>query len=497
MGRRGGLVGRLSAALALASLAGASCSTRPAFDALRVAIHSDPISLDPHLQNEDLTHAVLGNVYEAATAFDRDAQVRPGLATWENPDELTCRLRIRPGARFSDGRAVEAADLAFSLERARSHPRSHMRSYLVEVSRISTVDTRTVEIRTARPLPVLLNRLAFIYVVPRDAPEDVREPVGSGPYRLAAYERGRRLHLEPRADDPRAAGARPVEFLIVGEAQRRTDLLLAGQADMVFDLGPEDVGRVEQARCCRVATRTSTVVTYLALLSSDARFQDARVRQAIDLALDRRLIAERSFGGRAQPASQMVAPGVFGHDPEIAVPVRDLERARALLAAAGFPAGFPVTVEHREGRDHSELERQLTELGLQVDVRSWPWTELYPRLQERHIQVYYGGVAATTGDASDVLQTFLHSVDVRRGYGTTNSSGFSSPAVDALIEQSSFTTDLKERRQLLKQALRLARDERYLLPLVVPDDVYGLRRELKWQPRLDRRLLAVEVRPAR
>jgi len=496
MGRRSGLVG-LAAGLALAALAGASCSRRPAWDTLRVAIHSDPISLDPHLQNEILTHAVLGNVYEAATAFDHDAQVRPGLTAWENPDELTCRLRIRPGARFSDGRPVEAADLAFSLERARSHPRSHMRSYLVEVDRVTAVDARTVEIRTARPLPVLLNRLAFVYVLPRDSPEEVRAPVGSGPYHLAAYERGRRLLLSPRADDPRAAGALPVEFLIVPEARRRTELLLAGQADLVFDLAPEDVARLERAPCCRAASRTSTVVSYLALSSSDARFRDARVREAIDLALDRRLIAERSFGGRAQPATQMAAPGVFGHDPRIAGPARDLARARALLAEAGYPSGFAVTVEHREGRDHAELARQLAELGLQVDVRSWPWTELYPRLQERRIQVYYGGVAATTGDASDVLATFLHTLDAQRGYGATNSSGFSHPGVDALIEQSSFTTDLTERRQLLQRALRLAREERYLLPLVVPDDVYGLRRGLAWEPRLDRRLLAGDVRLAR
>jgi peptide/nickel transport system substrate-binding protein len=497
VGRRRGLVGRLAAGLALAALLGASCSRRQAFDTLRVAIHSDPISLDPHLQNEILTHAVLGNVYETATAFDLDAHVHPGLATWENPDDLTCRLHIRPGARFSDGRPVEAADLAFSLERARSHPRSHMRSYLVEVRSITALDAHTVEIGTVRPLPVLLNRLAFVYVVPRDAQADVREPVGSGPYRVAAYERGRRLRLEPRADDPRAAGALPVEFVIVPEAGRRTELLLAGQVQMVFDLAPGDVARVEQAACCRVATRGSTVVNYLALSSTDTRFQDARVRQAIDLALDRRLIAERSYGGRAQPASQMAAPGVFGHDPQIAVPERDLERARALLAEAGFPRGFPVTLEHREGRDHSEIVRQLTELGLQVGVRSWPWAELYPRLQEHSIQSYYGGVGATTGDASDVLQTFLHSLDAARGYGATNSSGFADAAVDTLIEQAGSTADLRDRRRLLQQALRLARDDRYLLPLVVADDLYGLRRDLKWAPRLDRRLLAVEVRPGR
>lgn len=495
MGRRASGRGRLAAALASAWLAGAGCARPPAPADLRIAIHSDPITLDPHLQNEVLTHAVLGNLYEAATSIDGEAQARPGLATWENPDELTCRLHIRAGARFSDGRPVEAADLAASLERARSHPRSHLRSYLVEVEAITALDARTVEIRTTRPLPVLLNRLAFVYVVPRDAPQEVRQPVGSGPYRLAAYEHGRRLRLEPRADDPRARGARPVELLVVPDARERGDLLLAGRADLVYDLAPGDVARVEAAPCCRVAHRTSTIVNYLALSATDRHFQDPRVREAIDLALDRRRLVERAFLGHAQPATQMAAPGVFGHDPGIAPPVHDLARARQLLAEAG--GGFPVTLEQRAGREHGELALQLSALGLQVAARSWPWPELYPRLQARQIQLYHGGVAATTGDASDVLQTFLHSPDPARGYGTTNSSGFSDAQVDALVEQAGSTTDLAKRRQLLQEALRRAREQRFLLPLLVPEDLYGLRRDLAWVPRLDRRLLAVEVRAAR
>ena len=495
MGRRARGLRRLAAALLAALPAGPGCVRPAAPGDLRVAIHSDPVRLDPHLQNEVLTHAVLGNLYEAVTSFDLDAHVHPGLASWENPDDFTCRLRVREGARFSDGRPVEAADLAASLERARSHPRSHLRSYLVEVDSINVVDARTVAVHTTRPLPVLLNRLAFVYVAPRDAPDEIREPVGSGPYRLAAYERGRLLRLEPRPDEPRARGARAVEFLVVPDARERSELLLSGRADLVFDLAPGDVDRVESAACCRVAHRTSTIVVYLALSAADPRFRDPRVREAIDLAIDRRRLVERSFLGRAQPATQMTSPGVFGHDPGLPPAVHDLERARALLAEAG--GGFPVTLEQRVGREHGELARQLGQLGLQVTVRSWPWPELYPRLQARRIQLYHGGVAATTGDASDVLQTFLHSPDPQRGYGTTNSSGFSDAQVDALVEQAGSTTKLVDRRRLLQEALRRAREQRFLLPLVVPEDLYGVRRGLAWEPRLDRRLLAAEVGAAR
>src|SRR6202158_2230596 len=230
---------RLVAWLALAATigGGAACSGGSGGGAapLRLVFHSGPQGLDPHLHDEAATHWVLYNVYDSLVTFDADIHVRPALASgWDNPDDLTWRFRLRPGVHFQDGRPLAAADVVVSLERARSHPRSKMSGYLVEVAAVRAVDPLTVEVQTRRPYPILLNKLTFIAIVPRDAPPLIAKPVGTGPYRFVAYAPGRSLELAafgngwpPREDgEPResigfeSGGARGEERVVDWEAGR-------------------------------------------------------------------------------------------------------------------------------------------------------------------------------------------------------------------------------------------------------------------------------------
>src|SRR4051794_5240375 len=187
-------------ACVLLALCAAACHSRPAAP-LRILISSAPLSLDPHLQDEANTFAVLGNVYEGLTAFDGDMRLHPALAErWESPDDLTWRFHLRSGIHFHDGRPLEAADVVASLERARHHPRSQVAGYLVAVSGVKAVDAQTVDVVTTRPYALLLNKLAFVYIVPRDAPPDIQDVVGTGPYRVASRRANGTVDLEPFAD---------------------------------------------------------------------------------------------------------------------------------------------------------------------------------------------------------------------------------------------------------------------------------------------------------
>ena len=463
---------------------------------LRVAVHSDPISLDPHYQNEILTFSILANLYDGLTAFDSDLRVVPGLAVrWENPDELTWRLYLRTDARFHDGRPVEAEDVVFTMERVRRSARSNTAGFLVEVDSVRALDSHTLDIRTRRPFAGLLNKLAYLYIVPRDSPDHITTPVGSGSYRFVSFTRGESLKLEPAPSDWHKDRAElPLEFLPIRDPQERARSLVDGKVDIVQDILPSQVRHVQASPGCRVTTRPSTVVEYLHMRVGDPRFADRRVREAIHLGLDRQLLVERMLNGYGLPATQVVASGVFGYDPTLPLPRRDLQTARRLLAEAGFPDGFAVTLVFRSGRSGDELARQLGEIGLKVTLESAPWSEVFERLKSQSIDFYFGGVAAPTADASDILDAFVHSRDLARGYGMTNFNGYASPELDRIAEDSAITRDMLIRRGLLQKGMRLIMQDLYLVPLFVAYDLYGIRGDIDWEPHLDRMLLGREMR---
>src|SRR5579863_10534705 len=485
------------AALVAAVLLASGCSrTAPPPRPLRVGLHSDPLVLDPHLRNEALTYSVLRNLYEGLTAFDAEMRVGPALAaSWEIPNDLTWVFHLRPGVRFHDGRELTAADVVFSLERARTLPASGFGSYVVAVSRVRALDRHTVELTTSRPYAILLNKLAFVLIVPAGSPSEIRRPVGTGPYRLVSYSPGDRLAL--RAFDgywggPSAIGA--VDFLPLPDRRERVARLLRGGLDLVQEPGPENLERIRAAPGCRLLEQDSLMVNFLMLKTGRPPLSDLRVRQAIDLAIDRATLVRQALHGEGLPAGQLVSRSVFGYAPDIAPPARDLAAARRLLAAAGYAGGIDLDLELRPGRQAAELRRQLAEAGIRVRLVERPWGELFPRLLAHREDFYLGAILAPSADASDLFDAMVHSRDAALGYGDGNFAEYHNAALDALIQESGSTLDMLSRRALLERCMHLLMQDLALIPLDVPWNLFGVRDDLVWQPRRDGYILAREFR---
>jgi peptide/nickel transport system substrate-binding protein len=467
---------------------------------LRLVFHSDPQGLDPHLHDEVATHWVLDNVYDALVTFDADMHVLPALAAgWDNPDDLTWRFRLRPGVRFQDGRPLGAADVVTSLERARSHPQSKMSGYLVEMAAVRAIDPRTVEVQTRRPYPILLNKLTFIAIVPRDAPARIAKPLGTGPYRFVSYTPGRRCELAAWKG-AWSAGSELEPRVSIGfesDAAKRVERLTSGQADLVAELPSQDADRVSSAPGCAARSAGGLAVNYLQPRVDIAPFSDRRVRRAISLAVDREALVRLMLHGRGAAAGQMVGPKVFGYAPEIRPPRRDLAAARQLLAAAGYPGGLDAVLEYRDGQDVAPLRAQLAEAGIRLRPRPRQWSELYPRLLRGQVAFYYGSWQCSSGDASDLFDNKVHTRDPARGYGDSNSNGYSNPALDRLIESSGATLNMNERRRILESGMRLLDADLPLIPLAVQFNLFGVRTGLAWAPRLDARIHAADMRRVR
>ena len=250
---------------------------------LRIAIYDRPRSFDPHLESEFVSFAIVSHVYEGLTRLDRDLKVAPALAErWESLDALRWRFRLRPGVRFHDGRVLTAADVVASLERARNHPRSDWSSFLVAMDRVHAVDPLTVEVATRRPYSLLLQKLAYIMILPRGAPDEIDRPVGTGPYRLLAPLSGRRLVLHGFEG---YWGAPPTEMLVHFEVEPSLERALrapaAERADVVLAVGPQAANLIQRTPGYSLVTRSGITTDYLQLQISRPPFSDVRARRAV------------------------------------------------------------------------------------------------------------------------------------------------------------------------------------------------------------------------
>jgi peptide/nickel transport system substrate-binding protein len=462
---------------------------------VRVGLFAAPLCLDPHLENEFLTSAVLANVFEGLTGLDGAMRVEPALAaSWDTPGPSTWRFRLRPGARFHDGRPVGARDVGWSLERARRHPRSGVSHYLADVVDVRVAAPDAIEIRTQASTSLLLNRLSFVAIVPEGSPAEIRSPIGTGPYRLAMAGFPEDLALQrsdvywgPRPPEPE------VRMIVVKDPARVRAMLLAGDLDVSLSPAPDEADRLSNAPCCRVVARPSVVVEVLMCRVDRPPFHDLRVRRALHLALDRPALVARTLRGWGEPASQLASPGTVGFAPSIRPPERNVAEARRLLAEAGHSRGLPVTLDLREDRRGDEIRRQLAEVGVEVTLRPGSWGEVLRRVRSGAAQFYFGAFTADTGDAGDILDSAIHSPEPAAGLGVDNHLGYSSPEVDRLLLDARTAPPLLDRRQARQRAMERVMVDLPMVPLVVPHDLYVVRRDVRWTPRLDGRVLAADL----
>jgi peptide/nickel transport system substrate-binding protein len=493
---RRGRHGRMAlAALAAAVVLTAHCR-RPAplpERPLRIALGSAAFTLDPHA-GELLTLSVLRNLYDSLTAFDAGNRVGPALAeSWENPDELTWIFHLRHGVSFHDGRELTARDVLFSFERARRAPTSEIGAYLVAIEKVLALDPHTVEITTRRPDPILLNKIAFVLMVPADSPPVIVRPIGTGPYRLVVHEPGKRLAL--RAFERYWGGApleQAVEFLPIPDHDARVKGLLDGNLDVVAEPGFADLARIRAARGCRIAKQARSLgVTYLLLRSDRRPLDDLRTRRALSLALDRGELVRTALHGEGVPLGQMVTGNVFGFAPDIRPPAPSPATARALLAAAGHAGGLDLELQIRPGvrSELDALTRQLLGAGIRVHAVERPLEAFSPDADSSFASWF-----CLSGDASDFFDAMAHSPAAESGYGAGNFTHYRNRELDALIEDSESALDLLARRTQLEHAMHVLMADFVFIPLYSAPILYGARDTVDWQPRSDDLILVNTIR---
>ena len=481
---RRGRVALLGAVVAGLALLGGACTRSRGVRELRVVLDTAPGTLDPYHHNEVITWSVLCNVYDALVQFSSEMRLRPALAvSWRQLDPTHVRFDLRRGVRFQDGSPFGAGDVVASFERARSDPASRIRHQLLGIVSVTAVSDDVVVVETAHPAPTLLNRLAFLFIVPRSQAglKEITSPVGTGPYRVAGRSADGTLHLEAWDGWHGLPPIGRVAVSFVEDTERRMELFTAGKADIVNGIPDSEAGDIRLRQGCRLeplprmAVQILTVTPGAASGAARRALSDVRVRRAMLLAIDRRRMVSAALGGNGTVASQYVHPVVNGYDPSLAPLPYDPGEARRLLAEAGFAGGFDVELGHAPIVPEivRSLVGDLAAVGVRVHQRSMPFAELVDRCRAGTMPLAYYARTCTTGDASDFLNTLGHTRDPQRGFGSENVSGYSDPGVDALLEAADGELDGVRRLQLLQDAQRRMLEDLPILPLTVRWGFWG------------------------
>ncbi|MCW3475422.1 ABC transporter substrate-binding protein [Limobrevibacterium gyesilva] len=497
---------------------------------ITVGIAAAPSSADPHFHQVGPNNALARDLFGALVRTDPQLRPQPDLATaWTLLDDRSWKITLRPGVTFHDGSPFTANDVVFSLCRARSGvgPTKSFTNLPKALDRVDVADDHTIVLHTHRPEPGLLDLLAgFAIISARSAGAGTvtfsdaencgltalpasnefdggRMANGTGPYRLAKYTSGDTIVLEANAtySGPKPHWSRVI-LKPVPKTGPRVAGLLSGDFDLIENPSSQDLPVLKAKGGLAWTVTPSDRIMFLQpdigrpqtplITTKDGRnpLQDVRVRQALSLAIDRKTIATRLMDGLAVPADQYVTPGMFS---SLATPpARDYDpaRARALLAEAGYPDGFALTLSATNDRYINDAQvaqaigQYLTRIGIRTTVDAMTQTMFFPRRAKREFSLGLGGWGNGTGEAT-LLRYFVVSPFPDRGIGTSNYGRYHSDAFDAAFLPALEDMNEASRRAHLEKATTIALQDHALIPLYWETTVWAFKDRYTYVGRVD------------
>ncbi|WP_367614782.1 ABC transporter substrate-binding protein [Plastoroseomonas arctica] len=517
--------------MAVAACFGLLCAEARAQN-LTMAVGAPVTSLDPHYHQLSPNNAASDMIFDRLVDTDSRSRNIPGLAlSWTTVEPNVWEFKLRPNVRFHNGNPFVAEDVAFTIARLPNVPNSPS-SYAIyarPITAVEVVDPLTVRFRTTEPYPLLPLDMTNVRILNRATHERSttddfnagRAAIGTGPYRVVSHRMGDRIELE-RNDT--YWGERPafgrVNYRMITNDASRTAALLAGDVDVIDQVPTSDLARLRTDQRVTLSEIVGLRLIFLGLdfarpAGENSPFvtdnngqplgrnplQDVRVRRALSMAIDRRAIVERVMEGAAVPASQFLPEGTYSHVPDMPPTAYDADGARRLLAEAGYPQGFRITLAGpndryiNDARIIQAVGQMWTRIGVRTTVEAQPWTTFVARAGRADFSAFLIGWGSNP-DGSHPLRNILATVNRDRGWGASNRGRYSNARVDELTLQSLSELNDARREQILIQAQRLAADDVGVIPLHIQTNIWATRRGLTIAARADELTRAQDVRPA-
>ena len=496
---------------------------------ISIALSADVTSIDPHYHNLTPNNNIAEHIFETLITKDARSRLRPALAeSWRAVDDLTWEFKLRRGVKFHDGSDFTAQDVVFTLDRVPNVPNSpsSFATYSRQITEKIVVDSHTIRFKTATPYPLMATDMSTIFIVSARAAKGAttedfnsgKATIGTGPFRFVRYAKGDRIEL---ARNETYWGAKPAwdkaSLRLITSDPTRVAALLAGDVRAIENVPTADIARIAKSNDLTLYRTVSHRLMYLHMDSDRDRspfvtdkagkpldknpLKDVRVRRAISKAINRQALVERVMEGAAVSTGQLMPEGLFGYTSALKPEPYDVEGAKKLLAEAGYPDGFSITLHAPNNRyvNDEQIAQAIAQLlaraGIATRVDAMPSSIFFSRGSKLDFSFMLVGWGADTAEASSPLKALLATFSKEKCMGTANRGRYSNPKMDALLEQALTIVNDAKRERVLQQATELAVSDLGIIPLYHQHNLWATRKGVAYAPRTDERTLAHEFKP--
>lgn len=520
--------------LALALVAAGLPHGKALAQTLTIGVRGGPDSIDPHFTATGTHAEALKHIFDTLVWSGDGLELEPRLAeSWKAVNDTTWEFKLRKGVKFHDGSDFTAEDVKFSIERiplvAGPNPTT---IYVRSVKEVRIIDPLTLHIITDGPAPTLPNDFVRLFIVSRQAAAGLtketanaafnsgKAAVGTGPYKFLSWQPKGDLALERFEGywGPKEPWAKVIRKEIANDAARVAQLK-AGQLDLITRVPAQDVAALKRDPKLEVKTVDTVYIFNIEIdmrekaLNVTAKdgtpleknpFLDLRVREAIDLAIDRKALAEIAMEGLGKEVNQMVTPSIFGYNK--ALPPREYnpKKAKELLAAAGYPGGFKLQLSFTKDRLPGDeqvgtsIAQMLAAIGIDATPNAQPAAVFFPARIRGEFSVSMSGWGTLTGEANYTLAALAHSNAKEKKMGAFNVLGYKNEEMDRLLEAASVELDEAKRRKDLEDANALVLKDRQRLPVVAIGSAWAMQKsKVTITARVDEDTLAMNIKPVK
>ena len=493
-----------------------------------VGTKQEPTSIDPHYHNFTPNDAAALSFFDPLVYLDNQQSLQPSLAeSWESVDDLTWMIKLRKGVKFHDGSDFDADDVIYTMMRAPDVPESPS-SYAqyIRGRTYEKVDSHTIKVTTEKPNPLFPNLIANVQIISSDLGANVstndfhdgKAMIGTGPYKFVSWTPGESLVMEKNQNYWGAkASFDKITLQTIKSAPARSAALLSGEVDMIDSVPLPDLETLgaDSAITINEGITARTIYLHFDQFRENSPFvtgvdtnplMDARVRKAISMAIDRKAIVKSVMQGKAVAAAAILPPNYSGVPQDLKVEKYDPEGAKKLLAEAGFPNGFGLTIHGPNDRYVNDAKiaqavgQMLTKIGIDMKVETMPKSVFFKSASRGgpdgtpQYSFILVGITSSTGEASGSILPILLCYDKEKGYGSANRGRYCNPKVDDMYTEAMATVDDSKREGLLQDIIRITHREDYgILFLHHQINSWATRGNIGYNARTDERTVVRDI----